>query len=54
MLTHLPSLTRGRAPNRTCQATDSTGCLPGNPDHIGSMEVDVSPVSDTQNGSGAF
>ncbi|KAI0640731.1 hypothetical protein C8Q79DRAFT_436951 [Trametes meyenii] len=25
---------------KTCQATDATGCLPGNPDNIGSMEVD--------------
>ncbi|KAI0676167.1 hypothetical protein C8Q78DRAFT_373138 [Trametes maxima] len=25
---------------KSCQATDSTGCLPGNPDKIGSMEVD--------------
>ncbi|KAI0347420.1 hypothetical protein BDW22DRAFT_1351851 [Trametopsis cervina] len=24
----------------TCQATDATGCLPGNAKHIGSMEVD--------------
>ncbi|KAI0331609.1 hypothetical protein GY45DRAFT_1360683 [Cubamyces sp. BRFM 1775] len=24
----------------SCQATDSTGCLPGNAKHIGSMEVD--------------
>lgn len=27
---------------RNCQATDATGCLPGNAKHIGSMEVDVS------------
>ncbi|CDO69694.1 hypothetical protein BN946_scf184851.g82 [Trametes cinnabarina] len=26
--------------NYTCEATDSTGCLPGNAKHIGSMEVD--------------
>ncbi|KAL7280284.1 LOW QUALITY PROTEIN: hypothetical protein ACG7TL_005197 [Trametes sanguinea] len=26
--------------NYTCEVTDSTGCLPGNPDHIGSVEVD--------------
>ncbi|KAH9893616.1 hypothetical protein C8Q73DRAFT_666280 [Cubamyces lactineus] len=25
---------------RTCQATDATGCLPGQAKHIGSMEVD--------------
>jgi len=24
----------------TCQVTDATGCIPGNPDHIGSVEVD--------------
>ncbi|KAI0765594.1 hypothetical protein BD413DRAFT_673192 [Trametes elegans] len=24
----------------TCQVTDATGCLPGNPDKIGSVEVD--------------
>ncbi|KAI0676168.1 hypothetical protein C8Q78DRAFT_373179 [Trametes maxima] len=25
---------------KSCQATDATGCLPGNPNKIGSMEVD--------------
>lgn len=29
--------------NRSCQATDHNGCVPGDTTHINSLEVDVRP-----------